>query len=107
MYQSGCRPVLYFKHYLTDSQAEDFNNADLQKYYELVSVKLSCNYYLKIIGVEEQLKEEVTSTIETLNANKIVSWIASGDTLERVLPVAYASKILPELITTVHFNNDI
>jgi len=38
----------------------------------------------------------VTDTIEALNKNNFITWIASGDSLGRVLPAAYLAKILPE-----------
>lgn len=31
-------------------------------------------------------------------------WIASGDTLDKVLPIAYKTEILKDLIPTIHFD---
>lgn len=42
--------------------------------------------------------------IKNLAAADILIWIASGDTLEKVLPIAYKTEILKDINPIIHFD---
>ena len=42
--------------------------------------------------------------IKNFLAADILIWIASGDTLDKVLPIAYKTEILKDLIPIIHFD---
>lgn len=60
---------------------------------------------VQFLGVKEKVKDSAVSTIEMLKKTNIKLWLASGDKLEKVLPIAYSCNLLSAEIAKVQFNN--
>ncbi|CAK92348.1 unnamed protein product (macronuclear) [Paramecium tetraurelia] len=92
--QRGCRPVIYYKCNM------DQNGYNLFVKNPLEEIKNKNNQLevILIVGVQEKMKKQLKEIINYYHNADISIWIASGDTKNKVLPVAYKSNILKENI---------
>ena len=57
-----------------------------------------------VIGIREKLRKSISTVIKNFVAADMSIWIASGDSLDKVLPIAYKTEILKDLIPIIHFD---
>lgn len=79
MHQSGLLTVVYSKAYLHEPLRDD----------EYPDKEL---HFMQVVGIEEKLRTHVKETMEKLKKMNI--WLLSGDSSNRVVPVAYRSGVL-------------
>jgi magnesium-transporting ATPase (P-type) len=60
-------------------------------------------HFMQVVGVEEKLRTHVRETIEKLK--KMNLWLLSGDSNNRVIPVAYRSGILDPNENSIHIDD--
>ncbi|KAM3142048.1 hypothetical protein pb186bvf_005921 [Paramecium bursaria] len=68
--------------------------------------KIEIMNYVRILGIAEKVKKQAKDVIKLMNKYQITTWMASGDSLDKVLPIAYSTKLLDENMTVVHFFQD-
>ncbi|CAD8108584.1 unnamed protein product [Paramecium primaurelia] len=100
IHQNGCRPVIFFKSFLDANQHTLFLKNPIQ---ELKSQPRAYELCL-VIGIREKLRKSISVVIKNFLAADMIIWIASGDTLDKVLPIAYKTEILKDLIPIIHFD---
>lgn len=57
-----------------------------------------------MIGISEKIRKAIGTVIKSFISADMLVWIASGDTLEKVMPIAYKTEILKDIIPTIHFD---
>ncbi|CAD8127987.1 unnamed protein product [Paramecium sonneborni] len=100
LYMNGCRPVVFFKSFMDTNQYQQFLKNPQQ---ELKSQPRAYELSL-VIGIKEKLRKQIITVIKNLLAADMIVWIASGDSLDKVLPIAYKTEILKDLIPIIHFD---
>jgi magnesium-transporting ATPase (P-type) len=81
---------VYSKAYLHDPFREDeYPDKDL--------------HFMQVVGVEEKLRAHVRETMDKLKKMNI--WLLSGDSNNRVVPVAYKSGILDPSDNVIQFDD--
>ncbi|CAD8201256.1 unnamed protein product [Paramecium pentaurelia] len=92
--QRGCRPIIYYKYNM-----DQYNYNLFQKNpQEEIKNKSNQLEVILIVGVQEKLKKQLKDILNYYHNADISIWIASGDTKNKVLPIAYKSNILKENI---------
>ncbi|CAD8079778.1 unnamed protein product [Paramecium primaurelia] len=100
LYMNGCRPVVFFKSFMDTIQYSQFIKNPLQ---ELKTQPRAYELSL-VIGIKEKLRKSIITVIKNFLAAEMIIWIASGDSLDKVLPIAYKTEILKDLIPIIHFD---
>ncbi|CAK67070.1 unnamed protein product (macronuclear) [Paramecium tetraurelia] len=92
--QRGCRPIIYYKYNMDQNSYNLFVKNPLEE----IKNKQNQLEVVLIVGVQEKLKKQLKDIINYYQNADISIWIASGDTKNKVLPIAYKSSILKENI---------
>ncbi|CAD8105459.1 unnamed protein product [Paramecium primaurelia] len=92
--QRGCRPIIYYKYNMDQNSYNQFVKNPLEE----IKNKNNQLEVILIVGVQEKIKRQLKEIINYYQNADISIWIASGDTKNKVLPIAYKSNILKENI---------
>jgi P-type E1-E2 ATPase len=77
---------------------------DVEDFEELYATVEKNMVLVSVIGLEEKLRKNACETLQMITEAKLKPWILSGDRFNRVLPVAYKTRIIDKSYQNIVFD---
>ncbi|CAD8127655.1 unnamed protein product [Paramecium sonneborni] len=114
LHMAGMRTVVYSKIYLRENEKTDFLDRyqdikfsqDQNELIQLFNNMEKDMQIMHVLGIKEKIRPDVKPLIQQMKQADLSLFLLSGDELNRVLPVAYKSKILSTTDQLIYIDSD-